>query len=405
MEVQPNPDPTVRHVTSRSVAANLRILSVRFDEIEIEQGPMRDLLGRIDQIVALFLEKHWGFPRRFVAIVPLSYLLSPAPDDRDFPADVEKLTALLERHLFGEQVEIRCLIGEDVEIERLASETEEAFLAAEATAAQAEEAAAAEPAVAPPPLRRVRAAGDPELRWIKQLRLFAGYDAPKKAVLCYIATLARGVDPSAPVLYDDFGRTAGAKVEDFELAALSFAASRVAGRLEAGAVGYCLVPLSYETLAERRRRELFLTESSRLPDEVRRFILPSVFGGPGGPSSSYLMEIVGAIRGCYPYVDWQTRTCAIELEPMKHANVFAVTLALPSNPHDRAIELARLPGFVRRLTALRIRPGVTGVATTAEIATAIAARAHYLSGPAVSAEMPELAPYLKLPPDRLPLSS
>jgi hypothetical protein len=400
MQAEPRPERSVPHVTARSVAANLRLLSVRLDGEEFEPDhPMRDLLGRVDQIVALFLEKHWPFPRRFVAVVPLSYLLSPSPDDLTFAADVEKLTAQLERHLFGEGVDIKCLIGEAMEIQRIATGPEDEFLVAHAAAAQAEE----ETSEVEPALRRV--GPNPNERWIKQLRLFAGYDAPRKAVLCYIATLGRGAFPAAQVLYDEFGRTAGAKVEDFELAALGFGAARIAARLEAGAVGYCLVPLSYETLAERRRREIYLAESAQLPHELRRYILPSVFGGPPGPSSSFLMEIVAAIRPVYPNVDWQTRTCAIELDPMRHAQVFAVTLALPHHPNDRAIELGRLPNFVRRLTALRIRPGVTGIATKDELDAAIAARVHYLSGPAVSAEMPDLAPHLKLPPENLPLPS
>jgi hypothetical protein len=430
----------IAHVSSRSVAANLRLLSVGFEGAdELDPIATREFHGRVDRIVSLFLEKHWPLPRRTVAIVPLSYLLFPAPLDNAFEADVEALTDHLARHLFGEGVEIRCLIGEPGEVERLAAAPEETFRTAHAAAeaavnrlARARAAALAarsaaaaahpaspkdpealddieiadpapveDPAIARARLRPVRSSAD--ARWKAQLRLFAGYDAPRKAVLCYVATLGRGPAPAAPVLYDELGRVSGAKLEDVERAALGFAARKVAVRLESGAAGYCLVPLSYESLADRRRREAFLAEAAALPEDIRRLLLPSVFGGPPAPSSRFLMEIVGTLRMHFPHVDWTTRSCTLELDPMKHAQMFAVTLALPAKPAERAIELARLPSLVRRLNALQIRAGVAGLAERAELDAAIAARAHYLSGPVVSAELTDLVPELDLAIERLPL--
>jgi hypothetical protein len=302
-------------------------------------------------------------------------------------------------------VELRCLIGAEEEIASLAAAPEGAFLEAvaeEEARRDAEPVAADSPEASPAP-RPPRADADDS--WTSRLKLFAGYDAQRQAVLCYVATLGLGAHPAAPLLYHDVARTAGVKVEAFELATLRLGADRIAARHPTGAVSYCLTPVSYETLADRRRRDAYLAASAQLPEEIRRYILPSVFGGPLGPSSSFLMEIVGALRQCYAIVDWQTRTCLVQLEPLKDANLFAVTLALPHGANQRRIELGRLPGFVSRLQRLRLRSGAMGLATAAEMEAAIAARAHFLSGPAVSTEMPELVPYVPLSVERLPLAS
>jgi hypothetical protein len=236
------------------------------------------------------------------------------------------------------------------------------------------------------------------------MRLFAGYDAQRSAVLCYVASLGVG-EPATPASFDDVTRHAGVRVEVFETVALRFVADKVAERIQAGAVGYCLTPLSYETLADRKRREAYIAAASALPDAHRRFILPSIFAGPTSPATNFLVEIVGALRQTFTNVDYQTPSCAVQLDALKHAGVFAVTLSPPRAAWERKIELARLPAFVRRLSTLRIRAGVTGLATQAEVEEAIAARAHYLSGPAISAEMPSLAPRLDLPLAELPLAA
>jgi hypothetical protein len=396
----PGPD---SGVTTTAVAANLRILSVKLDGAERQTANVPDLMARVDRIVELFLEKHWRPPRRSLPILPLSYLLYPGPDDRTFGEDVDALTAHLERHLFGEGVEIKCLIGEEGDIAQLSRESElvfrDAHEAAGRSAARPDEDTAG-------PRRAVRLPSPRDAAWIGRLRLFAGYDALRSAVLCYMASLGQGDFPSALVDYDDLAHMSGARLEDIELATLRFSARKILDQARTGAaVCYCLAPLSYETLADRRRREAYLKEGAALPDDLRKYILPSVFGGPSGTSSSHLMEIVSALRVCFANVDWRTRSCAVDIQPLKHAQLFSTTLVLPSGSQARTLELTRLPEFVRRLSALRLRSGVTGVMNRDDLDAVLAARAHYLSGPAVSHELPTLAPRAGLSDADLPLAA
>lgn len=390
-------------VTTMAVAANLRILSVRLDGIESSAG-VPDLMARVDQIVSLFLEKHWRPPRRSMPILALSYLLYPGgEDDASFAADVEAMTAQLERHLFGEGVEIKVLIGAESDIAALSRESDLVFRDAHQEAQTAEGGRGGEDVRAARASTAVLHAAR-GFDWAKRLRLFAGYDVLRNAVLCYLASLGQGDFPATLVDYDDLAHASGARLEDLEIGALRFAARKILDQARTGkGVCYCLTPLSYETLADRRRRDAFLQAGAALPADLRKYILPSVFGGPPGTTSSHLMEIVSALRICFANVDWRTRSCVIDLQPLKHAQLFSTTLVLPQSAQARSLELARLPDFVRRLSALRLRSGVTAVNTRDDLDAVLAARAHYVSGLAVSTEMPDLSPRAGLSDGDLPL--
>jgi hypothetical protein len=393
-------------VTTTAVAANLRILSVKLDSVEQQAAHVPDLMVRVERIVALFLEKHWGPPRRFLPILALSYLLYPGAEDASFAADVDALTAHLERHLFGEGVEIKCMIGAEQDIATLSREPDVVFLDAHGEAQTQAAAKRIEDEAVPRARGAVQLLPSVGAPWIGRLRLFAGYDALRSAVLCYLVSLGQGSFPSALVDYDDLTRESGARLEDLELAALKFAARKILDQARTGqGVCYCLTPLSYETLADRRRRDAYVKAGAALPEDLRKYILPSVFGGPPGTTSGHLMEIVSALRVAFANVDWRTRSCAIDLQPLKHAQLFSTTLVLPQGAQARSLELARLPEFVRRLSALRLRSGVTAIANRDDLDAVLAARAHYVSGQAVSHELPDLAPRAGLSEADFPLAA
>jgi hypothetical protein len=393
------------HVSSTALAANLRAIIVHVAGMRVGDPTWGALQNRIDKYVGLFLDKHWRTPRRYAAIQPLSYVLLQGSDDPTFATDSEAIGASLERHLFGDGgiggVDVSCLIGPAHDIEIAAAMDHVDFLAMHDAAEPAPEAEASEDA--PPDAPAVRAKlMDPNARLWARFRLYAGYYAPKRAVLSYVAALTRGGAETAAAPFEDVAATTGVKVAEFESAALRFAAAKVAQRAQQGAVSYCIVPLSYETLTDRRCRQSYLALAARYSEQVRRYIVPSVFGGPDGASSSSLMEIVGAVRRQFDLVDWRTRSCSIPLDALKHAGVFAVTLAPPQAKASRSLEFARLPDFVRKLKTLRIRPGVAGLAERSEIAAAIGAGAQHLSGPAVSGPMSALLPRAPVDPNALP---
>jgi hypothetical protein len=361
--------------------------------------------SRIDKFVGLFLDKHWTSPRRYAAIQPLSYVLFPAPDDATFTADSEAIRAGLERHLFGdggiEGVDVGCLIGPPHDVEIATAMDHVGFLAMLDAAEPAPGAETSDDVSPSAPTARAKVM-DPNARLWAKFRLYAGYYAPKRAMLSYVAALSAGAEAAAAP-FEDVVATTGVRLEEFASAALRFAAAKVAQRAEKGAVSYCIVPLSYETLTDRRCRQSYLALAARYPAQVRRYIVPSIFGGPDGPSSSSLMEIIGAVRQEFELVDWRTRSCSIPLDALKHAGVFAVTLAPPQTKPSRSLEFARLPDFVRKLKTLRIRPGVAGLAERSEIAAAIAAGAQHLSGPAVSGPKSALLPRAPMDPNALPV--
>jgi hypothetical protein len=394
------------HVSSTALAANLRAIIVHVAGMRVGDPTWGALQNRIDKYVGLFLDKHWRPPRRYAAIQPLSYVLLQGSDDPTFATDSEAIRASLERHLFGDGgiggVDVSCLIGPAHDVEIAAAMDHVDFLAMHDAAEPAPGAETCDDASPVAPTARAKLM-DPNAGLWARFRLYAGYYAPKSAILSYVATLSTGGAEAAAAPFEDVVATTGVKVAEFEAAALHFAATKVAQRTQQGAVSYCLVPLSYETLTDRRGRQSYLALAARYPEQLRRHIVPSVFAGPDSPSSSSLMEIIGAVRREFELVDWRTRSCSISLDALKHASVFAVTLVPPEAKGSRSLEFARLPDFVRKLKTLRIRPGVAGLAERSEIAAATSAGAQHLSGPAVSGPMSSLLPRALVDPKALPV--
>ena len=396
--------PHDERVSLVALAANIRVMTVDLDELEEQGEDAVEWRQRIDLIVRLFLENRWKPPRKLSAVAPLSYVLVQGTDDTRFQDDVEALRTDLESYLFGEAgfegVRVECLVGPVEEIEAIAQRAEDAFAAAKrAPAGATADVEAATTATSS--VRQRHTADDPS--WEGRLRLYAGYDAPKRAVVCYLAGLQSRAAAGAPVVFDDYASVIGSNVAGLEPAALRFAAARVFHRSKHGAVCYCLTPVRFETVKDRRTRDAYLELARKIPEDVRRYVVPSVFGADSGTPSGLLMEMVGGLQTAFPFIDWRTRTCAIDVDAKKQAHLFAVTLVLPCAPNARRKEFDAFPDFARRLAAHRIRAGVAGVADAAEARTLIAAGAQYLSGAAVSEPLPELEPRADVSLDDLPL--
>lgn len=388
------------------LGANLRALAVLPDGGALPT----ERQGRIDQIVRLFIESHWRRPRTFGPIQPLSYLLRSGDDDPSFVEDVEALTEALQRHLFGDggaewKVEVKYVFDDIEAVEELAAEPVDEFLAAHADmdmdAIRARAAAEAEALGLDSDERAARA---PAPSWTSALTLRGVYDTSNTAILSYAASISLSNDPDTAPLYQAFSRTVGEDFPAFEMAALEFAARCVRQQIETGAVAYCIIPLSYETLSSRPRRQAYLQRAAEVPDRVRRYLAPSVFAGPDAPASSSLIELIGATRPLFRIVDWQVSSARIDPERFSHARVHSVTLALPTSATKRSIELARAPTMTRALAALGVRSGITGLENAADLYTAIKAGAHYVSGGAVSAPSSVLAPRKKVAPSALPFN-
>ncbi|MGD2134231.1 MAG: hypothetical protein PVI23_15680, partial [Maricaulaceae bacterium] len=320
-------------VTACEVAATLRALSIRLDKDGKETSLPTELASRIDQIVALFLEKRWKLPRRFDQIQPLSYVLFQAPDeDPTFTDDIENIRHSLEQFLFGqegaEDTKIASVIGETEDVTDIARVSDAEFreqapaVATRAAAAQPAQPARPEPAPsappngaaaeddivitedAPAPTALSATAARTALR--ARLRMRAIYDAPNTAVVAYWAAVIRQSEGREPIAYNDFVTAHKSQRDALELAALEFAAPRITAQLKSGSTAHCVVPISYRTFSDRRLRQSYLQVSAQIPKEIRRFIIVGVCGGPEGPSSSVLVEAAGAMRQYYNILNWET---------------------------------------------------------------------------------------------------
>jgi hypothetical protein len=387
-------DPLVR---ATALAANLRAITVNLDNVDPGSMGLEQLLKRVDRIVDLFLDKHWRLPRRYSVIQPMSYVLFQGPDDPTFVEDAEELTQALEQHLFGmgQQIfEVKNLTGPQEDMIELARrETTEFLSRHERERPQQAQARAAQTTVA--------AERPPQPTWRGDLSFFAGYFAPKRALISFVAGLRTEATPLALVPYEDTIARLGENAIDFERAALVFAARKLTEQAKQGSLPYCIVPVSHQTLIERARRELYLADARKCPEPLRRFMVASIVGAPPAPSSTSVIELLERLRPFFPLVDWRTSNPSISLAPFQNARPFAVTFCQPrGNTAFDAVGFARL---ARDLKAMSIRPGVADVKTRIDLKTAIVAGAQFLSGPAVSGPVGSLVSRSGVEVDHLPL--
>ena len=435
-------DPAARissaaRVTSCDIAANLRALSIRFDAEGKPEKIPQGLASKVDQIVALFLEKRWNHPRKFDRVQPMSYALFQAPDDDpDFADDVEALRAALEAFLFGQEetpgARMEAVTGPSEEISKLAASSDEKFNEARTlspaqskfeegetvpswspqTKSAAPKPAAAETPEAAPEAddlvfvdaeQTPAAAQTPSMA--ERIKMRAVYDAQNAAVVAYWAAIIRPDAQSNPIAYNDFRVSYTEDMSAFETAAIKVVAQRIASQLETGATAYCVVPLSYSTFADRRRRDAYVELGLNLPKEIRRFIIPSICGGPSQPTSSLLVEAAGAVRQSFRNLDWQTFSTQSDLTPIRDARIDTVTFVPPLKEPDRSIAMARLLYHARQSLAHGVRPGVTNLMSQHDLATALRAGVHILTGGFISDDIEQISPRLGVKPSQLPLKS
>jgi len=162
---------------------------------------------------------------------------------------------------------------------------------------------------------------------------------------------------------------------------------------------------SYETLAKRSRRDAYFTQAMEAPEELRRYLSPSVFGAPTHPASRLFLDLVGEARGVFKLIDWQVTSCHVEAGLFAQARLHSVTLATPRKASERGVEFSRFATMVRALAKTNVRPSVTGLTSFEDVSKALAAGAHYVSGAAVSLPADRLAPRANVAASSLPLTA
>jgi hypothetical protein len=364
--------------------------------------PKTDLDALIGKLINAFLETRWIWPRQFSALTPFTYVLSdpraPLPDK---PA-LQTLSCELQLKLFGlssaGEVILLWFEGDELDVHRFAELDADALnklLNGEASE------------VFPPfagQFSRVTAKG------FETIDLNARPAAPAEAKAVSFSSLKfephyepvyRGLyfPPSrrffgnialckplgAPSLRDQLAGAEvlnGVRTEDFDEGCVE---SAVAALSQARVEGQLFVPLNFSSLIRPARRNQYAAFFERLPAPYRAKLVAAIYETPRDPSFFALGQARQFLSRHFGHVNLFVSDPAFQVDKLAAGVVGGVTLVLPEA--DPPARLSALRAFMSQRETFRRKqlwPGVSRVASRAELDLCLATRVAAVSGPAVS---------------------
>lgn len=362
------------------------------------QLPMATLGPLVQKFTLAYLDMRWSWPRRFVPLTDVSFLLTdPRADDLDV-GELRKLSDDLQTHLFG--------VGDDGEVALLVFEgAHEAVTTFAALDAKAVAAAVEDPALLPPGGRLTRilagagarspeAEPAPASHWV--------FDTPAPPPPAWEGVQGIYFTPRE-VFFGDVvmymprdGRTHlslldGAEHMPKDAAVFDAECVGIAVRLLAqrrkGPLLY--LPISFTSLVRPSLRHGYEAMLADLPTGRRSELAAAIYDVPRDPAFTGLRQAKAMLEPYVSAIDLRTHDPAFEIEKLPAESVNSVTLILPEG--DPLVRLSALRRFGERMVLYkqrRIWPAVSNVRRRAELEAAARLRIPFLTGPAICAPMP-----------------
>lgn len=380
-----------------------------------DEMPMSVLGPLVHKFTAAYLDAKWSWPRRFVPLTDVSFLLTdPRADELDLD-ELRKLSDDLQTHLFGagDEGEVALLVFEGSHGAVTQFAAMDALMVAEAVADPSRLPEGGRLTrilsalrVGPPGAEPTAEAAAAEAEATTQPPAWEGfqgvYFTPREVffgdvVMCIPHNARAHVSITDGAEHDPRDHMA------FDAACIDIAVETLARRSGKGALVY--VPISFTSLARPSLRSAYEDLLAKLPAGRRAELAAVVYDVPRDPAFTGLKQARALIEQHVSVVDLRVSDPGFEIEKLPAESVNSVTLMLPEGePLVRLSALrryaAQLPHFKQR----RIWPGVTNVRRPAEVEAAVRLRIPFVTGPAICSPMPTPVGGRALALGRLPMS-
>lgn len=372
-----------------------------------------------------YLEMRWSWPRKFVPLSDISFLLvNPRADALDLE-ELRRLSDDLQTHLFG--------VGDEGEVALLVFEgSHEAVTAFAGMDAPAVAAAVADPSLLPPGGRLTRIAPVRLVALTPDTPIVVA-EQPEPEPLAPRRQLIEST-PAAPpaweglqgvyftpreVFYGDVVMfipensrihlcvVDGAEHMPKDPAAFDAACVGIAVKLlaERPKGSLLFLPISFTSLVRPSLRQAYEAMLSELPLDRRAELAATIYDVPRDPNFSGLREARAMIEPYFSATDLRVTDPGFEVEKLPPGAATSVTLVLPEgDTHQRLSALRRFGERLEHYKQRRIWCGVTNVRRRAELEAATRLRIPFMTGPAVCTPLPTAAGGRSLPLSSLPLS-
>lgn len=386
--------------------------------------PMSALAPLVHKFASAYLETRWLWPRRFLPLTDISFLLTDPRQDEMDVAELRRLSDELQRHLFG--------ASDDGEVALLVFEGSHAAVTAFAALdAAAVAAAMADPGLLPeggrltrilpavregdgrPPGREAvawsaipapdRAAPAPDqpppaVAWEGAQGI---YFIPRQTffadVICFIPAGGK----SHLTLVD------GAEHMPKDALAYDTACLRIATRFLAqrGKGSPIYIPVSFSNLVRPSLRGAYEALLVELPPDRRSELAVSVYDVPRDPAFTALRQVRTLLDPHVAMIDLGISDPGFEIEKLPSGAATSVTFTLPEG--DVHVRLSAMRRFAERLAHYkqrRIWLAITNVRRRQELEAAQRLHIPFVTGPAVCAPNPAPVGGRVLSLDRMPMT-
>lgn len=394
--------------------ASVRLLAV-FAPESLSADNRRSFMEQTAAYLSVLLREHWGEPRAFVQVTSTIYLLGQGYDDSPVGEDVDALRQRAAADLFADpdaaDVEVATLLSASDRLDAMVRELvgDRAFadmverlqsVGAWARGRAAVEArenasdggpsdASGEPT---PPAERV-------IAW----RYRSVFDMPNSALFSAVLTPEAPWTGLADLSFPGVWDAEDADHEDRAVEAMRIAARALAAA-EADSPRLITLPIHFEMLALRSRRNTLIDRARRYQPAFKQFVGCTIVAGPQRPSSELLANAVQDLQQAFLRVDWQTDEVSTDSERFRYSQLHSVTLNVPrcaiAGSPVKSQELERMR---RELHAVKIRFGVCGVAREGDLAPLKNCGVDYVMGDVVAPATAEPPPPQRVTLQSLPL--
>lgn len=228
------------------------------------------------------------------------------------------------------------------------------------------------------------------------------YDTRNQAIL---ASLAGCAPPGGHQLGDlTLAGYVGAEIDGMSQCfhdALGLAAQAGA----AGHGGVVFLPVAYDLVASKQRRDTVLAAVERHGDAVAGRVACTLFGAPMRPTLDVIVPLLDDLKRCFRFVDWQITQMDVDLERIGPGGMHSITLNTALATRLVAPSAAELTTIRRTAHEFRLRFGLTGVNSQSMMDKVLDAKVDYLVGAYVTPAAPIPYPPQRVEADALPLNA
>ncbi len=367
-------------VTLQLRAVRLLAVTIETDGVDVAK-PTTALDERADRLTRLFLEQNWGTPKTTVRLRPLCYALMAPSEHEAFDLDVARLATRLERHLFGEQVQLG---HAQVSVHTYVG------VRHQLTAVEQPPAPSPPPHAAPPQAEdavRTQSPPAPDQRSAGRARPIAhriGFRSVvatgAEAALFNDVVFRHPVRPGESLHPGPVGRSLLVH-EEIETVRFATSSARAESAPDAPAMVLCSV--SFQTLRHRTERRLFIEALHELARTSANLLALRVMGAPPRVPRQDVVAALKGVRGLVRHIEWAVDPEGHEIVSFADVGLHALSLCLPESEPKRASALQRFLAERPIIQAQRMHAGVFGIRTQSEIERCAAAGVYYLTGPAL----------------------